>query len=123
MYPPWSNVCTAYSITIQVDPYPLHPGHMSLQGTINMLIEYFSKCRPAGGIRGSNPWVGKKNLAGKGDPTRGNDLFLTGHSESHGLGPVGSCQEGFKISSVRSRVGLGQEILKSHWSDRVRSGG
>ena len=77
-------------------------------------MKLYLKCQPVGWIRGSNPRVGRIFLAGQGDPTRGHDPYLTGQSEYHGSGRVGS------FSSLTGRVGSGQLVFKSRGSGRVR---
>ena len=107
-------------VHVEIRPYPLHSGHMSHHSEERtQQIKIFSKRQPVERIHGSNPWVGRKSLAGQGDPIRN----MTCSYGSFGAWWVRSGREVFKLLWVRSgRVGSGQEVLDiSHGSGRVES--
>ena len=69
--------------------------------------KYFQKSQPVHRVHGSNTWVGRKNIAGQGDPTRD----MTRPHGSFGAWWVGAGRARSRgVQTLTGQVGWGREV-------------
>ena len=106
----YSYVKTPPNVYLHVQNYPrpLHVSHIPLRGR-KPQIDLLSKGRPARWSRGSNPWVGRKDIAGQGNPTR--DMTCISRMIRSLAGRVGPGLVGSEgVKNLTGQVDSGREL-------------